>query len=220
MPCRAPSSEAPYKCGDHERVPLLASPARPAGSLRSLRQPCLDVDDRLALRPWRESDAETVKTAFDCPDIQRWHVRRMDSHDEALAWIAGWETRWDNETDASWAITDGHQPIGQVGLRTVSLAEGSAQLSYWVLPNARGTGVAVRAALALTQWTFDVVRLHRVFLLHSTANLASCRVAAKLGFGVEGTMRGALLHADGWHDAHTHARLRTDKDALSPASLP
>ncbi|WUX42615.1 GNAT family N-acetyltransferase [Streptomyces sp. NBC_01435] len=27
---------------------------------------------------------------------------------------------------------------------------------------------------------------------------------------VEGVMRGALLHADGWHDQHLHARLRGD----------
>jgi RimJ/RimL family protein N-acetyltransferase len=169
------------------------------------------VDDRLVLRPWRSSDAEMVRKAFDCPEIQRWHVRRMDSHDEAVAWTAGWETRWDNETDASWAITDSDRPIGQVGLRTISLFEGSAELSYWVLPEARGSGVAGRAAHAVTQWTFDVLGLHRVVLQHSTANLASCRVAAKLGFRDEGTMRDALLHADGWHDAHTHARLRTDR---------
>lgn len=152
-----------------------------------------------------------VRTAFDCPDIQRWHVRRMDSLDEALAWTAAWETRWDNETDASWAITDTQdRPIGQVGLRAISLFEGSAQVSYWVLPTARGTGVAARAALVLARWTFDVVRLNRIVLQHSTANLASCRVAAKLGFRVEGTLRAAQRHADGWHDIHTHARLRTD----------
>lgn len=106
-------------------MPLLVSPAQPAGSLKGLKQPHLDVDGRLTLRPWRESDAEMVRTAFDCPDIQRWHVRRMDSLDEALAWTAGWETRWDNETDASWAITDTQdRPIGQVGLRAISLFEG------------------------------------------------------------------------------------------------
>jgi RimJ/RimL family protein N-acetyltransferase len=197
-------------------MPLLVGPALPAGSLRELTQPRLDVDDRLALRPWRESDAEAVRTAFGCPDIQRWHVRRMDSRNEALDWISGWEVRWDCESDASWAIADDEdQPIGQVGLRTISLFEGSAQLSYWVLPEARGTGVAVRAARALTRWTFDVVRLHRVFLQHSTANQASCRVAVKLGFGVEGTLREAIRHADGWHDVHTHARLRTDNGAFS-----
>lgn len=168
-------------------MPYLVNPSLPAGTLRALEQPGLGVDDRLALRPWHESDATAVKAAFGCPDIQRWHVRRMD--------------------------TD-----GQVGLRTISLFDGSAQLSYWVAPEARGSGVATRAALALTRWTFDVVGLHRVFLQHSTANLASCRVAAKLGFGVEGTLRSAVLHADGWHDMHGHALLRTDEQCRQKRS--
>ena len=33
------------------------------------------------------------------------------------------------------------------------------------------------------------------------------RVAAKAGFTAEGTLRSALLHADGWHDMHLHARV-------------
>lgn len=196
-------------------MPRLVSPALPTGSLQSLRQPRID-GDALVLRPWRQSDAKTVQTAFGCPDIQRWHVTRMDSLDEALAWVAGWETRWDDEKDASWAITEHEdRPIGQVGLRAVSLSEGSAELSYWVLPDARGRGVAVRAARALTRWAFDVLGLHRVVLQHSTANVASCRVATKLGFQVEGTLRSAWIQADGRHDVHTHACLRTDSGWLA-----
>ena len=193
-------------------MPLLVDPALPAGSLRTVEQPLLRVDEQLVLRPWRADDAATVRAAFACPDIQRWHVRRMDSDDEARAWTAGWATRWADETDASWAIVDERddQPVGQVGLRSVSLVEASAQLSYWVLPTARGTGIAARALRTLTRWTFDVLGLNRLFLLHSTANLASCRVAGKAGFGVEGTLRDSMLHADGWHDVHLHARLRTD----------
>ena len=196
-------------------MPLLVGPAHPTGALRDLGQPCLEVDERLALRPWRDSDAATVQAAFACPDIQRWHVRRMDSPDEALAWIMNWAAEWDEETGASWAVADrDDQPIGQVGLRSISLFEASAQLSYWVLPGARGTGVAARAAGTLTRWTFDTVRLHRIGLQHSTANQASCRVAAKLGFALEGTARSSLIHADGWHDMHIHARLCTDGSIL------
>jgi [ribosomal protein S5]-alanine N-acetyltransferase len=201
------------------RVPLLVDPALPAGSLRTIDQPCLAIAEQLALRPWREEDAATVRTAFACPDIQRWHVRRMDSDDEARGWIADWAKRWDDETDASWAIVRRRddQAIGQVGLRTVILFEASAQLSYWVLPAARGTGVAVQAVQALTAWAFDTLRLNRLFLLHSTANLPSCRVAYKASFGIEGTLRGHARHADGWHDMHLHARLRTG--AESPPGL-
>ena len=35
-------------------------------------------------------------------------------------------------------------------------------------------------------------------------------MAAKAGFALEGTKRSALLHADGWHDMHLHARIRGD----------
>ena len=135
----------------------------------------------------------------------------MDTPDEALAWIMRWTSGWDNETEASWAIVDqADRPVGQVGLRAISLYDASAALSYWVLPDARGAEVAVRAARALTRWTFDTARLHRIGLQHSTANQPSCRVAAKLGFGLEGTARSSLMHVDGWHDMHIHARLRTD----------
>jgi RimJ/RimL family protein N-acetyltransferase len=87
-------------------------------------------------------------------------------------------------------------------------------MSYWVLPAARGTGIAARATRTLMRWAFDTLLLNRLFLVHSTANLPSCRVALKAGFRVEGTLRGHTLHADGWHDMHMHARLRTDADRI------
>jgi RimJ/RimL family protein N-acetyltransferase len=201
-------------------VPLLVEPALPAGALRSLSPPRLVVDDQLVLRPWRpdEADATVVRTAFALPDIQRWHLRRMDSDAEAHEWVTAWGKRWDAETDGSWAIADARddQAIGQIGLRTVVLAEGQAQLSYWVLPAARRAGVAARAAHTLTAWGFTSLGLRRLFLVHSTANEPSCRVAHRAGFAYEGTLRGYLRHTDGWHDVHIHGRLATDGPTGGP----
>jgi RimJ/RimL family protein N-acetyltransferase len=164
----------------------------------------------LVLRPWRSADIRAVKAAFDQPDIQRWHVRRIDSDAEARGWISGWSQRWDHETDASWAIVRDDDAIGQVGLRTIKLFAADAQMSYWVLSDARGAGVAARATRALARWVFDTLRLQRLSLMHSTENPASCRVALSAGFPGEGIMRGYMLHTDGWHDTHVHGRLRTD----------
>ena len=191
---------------------LLVDSSIPDGSIKAREQPRIDIDENLALRPWRASDAAIVKAAFDSPEIQRWHVRRMENLDEALAWIATWPNRWNNEEAASWAIVDTgqDQPIGQVGLRGISLFDAIANLSYWVVPSARGRGVAVHAADALTRWSFAELGVHRIGLEHSIANEASCRVATKLGFAVDGTLRGAARHTDGWHDMHVHSRLRTD----------
>jgi RimJ/RimL family protein N-acetyltransferase len=132
----------------------------------------------------------------------------MADDSEARAWIAGWAARWAAETDASWAVTgQDDKPLGQVGLRELSLFEAAAEVSYWVLPNARGASIAVRATQAMTQWAFGTLRLNRLLLQHSTQNHASCRVAHKTGYAVEGIRRRAQRHTDGWHDMHTHARL-------------
>jgi [ribosomal protein S5]-alanine N-acetyltransferase len=189
-------------------MPLLVAPALPVGSLAAQEQPHLPVRPGLALRPWRDDDAPAVRAAFGCPAIQRWHVRRLDSDDEARSWTVQWADRWRDETAVSWAIVgDDDRPVGQVGLRGVLLTEASAHVSYWLLPAARGRGVATDALHAMTRWSFTRAGLHRLTLEHSTANAASCRVATRAGFAVEGVARGSMRHADGWHDMHVHARL-------------
>jgi RimJ/RimL family protein N-acetyltransferase len=62
----------------------------------------------------------------------------------------------------------------------------------------------------VARWAVDELGLHRLFLYHSTANPASCRVAAKAGFAFEGTLRSAMRHPDGWHDMHLHGLVPGD----------
>ncbi|CAM3887836.1 GNAT family N-acetyltransferase [Kibdelosporangium persicum] len=193
-------------------MPSLVDPVLPAGSLSALRQPVLEIGDHRTLRPWRDGDIPVVRAAFDCPDIQRWHTRRIDSDGEALAWITRWDRGWQEETEVNWAIADDDKAIGQVGLRGISLASSVAELAYWLLPEARGAGVMAKAVEVMTRWCFDTVGFHRLFLKHSTANMASCRVATTAGFVHEGTFRASMLHVDGWHDAHFHARLNEGND--------
>jgi ribosomal-protein-alanine N-acetyltransferase len=192
-------------------VPLLVDPALPQGTLCAATQPRLTANDGLVLRPWQQDDVAAVLTAFACPEIQRWHVRRLDTPEEAAEWVGQWAGRWETETAASWAVVDGDdQPLGQIGLRNISLAEGPASLSYWVTPAARGRSIAVRSVEALSAWAFESIGFNRLNIQHSTSNTASCRVAERTGYRVEGTLRQAIKHADGWHDWHLHGRLRTD----------
>jgi len=190
------------------RVPELVSPAVPAGRLRDHVQPVLTAQE-LVIRPWRPEDAAGLVAAYGDPDIQRWHARSMTGA-EALAWVASRSERWAAEAGADWAVVDESGLLGRVGLRVLDLAEGWGEAAYWVLPAARGRAVASRALGTVTEWLFEHVGLHRIELHHATGNAASCRVAAKAGYALEGTMRRRTLHADGWHDMHLHARLRDD----------
>jgi len=189
-------------------VPDLSPTVVPAGQLCGEIQPRLKVDE-LLIRPWQSADAANVVEAYNDPAIQKWHVRSM-TEPEALAWLTSRMDHWAAETGADWAIVGRGELWGRVGLRALDLSEATGEAAYWVLPSARGRNVAPRALCAVTTWMFTHVGLHRIELMHSTANEASCRVAHKAGYALEGTKRRSGLFADGWHDMHLHARLRDD----------
>ena len=186
----------------------LVAPVLQPGSLSSRQQPVLAIDDRFMLRPWVENDAAALVAAYADPDIQRWNLHVLDAEESEQLTIS-WNDAWKNETGAHWAIAtiSDDLAIGKVGLRTIDLSAGEAEVSYWVAPQARGVGAASLATVTLSEWLLEDLGLHRLELGHSLRNPASCHVASNAGFVPEGTLRSALLHADGWHDMHWHARV-------------
>lgn len=180
----------------------------PPGHLSRRAQPRLSVA-RLTLRPWEHADAGSLVRAYGDADIHRWHARSMTPA-EAERWVEHESERWRTDRGGSWAVTLDGLVVGRVGIGGVSLEEARAGVTYWVLPEARGAGVAARALRAVSDWAFDAAGFHRLELEHSTKNPASCRVAAKAGFLPEGTKRARALHFDGWHDMHAHGLLADD----------
>ncbi|MGH3638541.1 MAG: GNAT family N-acetyltransferase [Mycobacterium sp.] len=196
-------------------VPSLVSPAIAVGSLSESAQPSISVSAEATLRPWMPRDAPALVAAYADPAIQRWHVKRMDSTDEASGWIDRWRSYWTDETEAHWAlVSSSDELLGRMALKGLNLEDGKAGLAYWIVANARGRGLCTKAALSLSNWAFQEHGFHRIGLEHSVANTASCRVAVKAGFRAEGTRRGAGFHADGWHDMHLHGRLSDDEASL------
>jgi hypothetical protein len=98
--------------------------------------------------------------------------------------------------------------LGRIALLGFNFYDGVAGVAYWVLPAARGVGVATCAAAALSAWALEEIGFRRLELSHSTRNHASCRVAAKSGYLLEGTKRSAAVHDDGRHDMHLQTASR------------
>lgn len=181
----------------------------PSGTLAARPQPTLMVDDELAIRAWHRDDAPAVIRAFADADIRFWHSHLIDTTDEAIEWIEATHQKWSAESSANWAIGDRRTDVvlGRAALTRVVLHEGFGEVAYWVLPEARGTGVASRASAVVVDWAFAALGLHRLEIEHSAHNPASCSVADRLGFASEGTRRSARMHPDGWHDMHVHGRI-------------
>ncbi|MFD8432567.1 GNAT family N-acetyltransferase [Streptomyces coelicoflavus] len=193
-------------------MPYLTRPVLAAGTLSRTPQPTVPSGDGLLLRPWRTEDAPAVHAAFQDPVMHQWHIRTADSEEEVRGWITEWQQAWKGERNVQWAVADAADDrlLGRVALRQVLLGDGVAEVAYWTTAGARGRGVAARATGTLARWALDEIGFQRLELSHAVANAASCRVAQKSGFALEGTKRSALLHPDGWHDMHLHARVRGD----------
>ncbi len=175
-------------------------------------QPTFVLPGGRELRPWRETDAEVLVASGLDPDIVQWNRVERLSPAAARRKIADWGRRWTEEAAAIWAISrrDDDRAVGLMGIGDFDLRGGSAEILYWLLPAGRGEGAALDATVRVSRWALEELGLHRLRITHSVGNPASCRVAQRAGFALEGTMRSALLHADGWHDEHLHARVAGD----------
>lgn len=101
-----------------------------------------------------------------------------------------------------WLKQGDHQIfVGQITLGGLSFgAYRGGYIGYWVDRRFANKGITTRAVLALTQYGFQELKLHRIEINMRPENAASQRVAEKAGYIFEG-IRNRYLHIDGdWRD--------------------
>ena len=103
------------------------------------------------------------------------------------------------------AATD--EVLGGCAYHHLDLQRGTVELGYWLLPRARGRGVASRAVRALAEHAF-AQKLRRVHAVVRLENNASMQVLVRAGFTREGVLRSYLPYADEWRDAALFSLLR------------
>lgn len=133
-------------------------------------------------------------------------------HVVLAAWVAR-RNDWSGGDHASWAIRAAGdlRLLGSVSVFRIDRDQGDAEIGYAVLPAERGAGAAAAAVRQAAAHAFGTLGLHRLQLFHAVENTASCRVAAKAGFTLEGTLRQSYRYADGrHHDEHVHGLLSSD----------
>ena len=109
-------------------------------------------------------------------------------------WVHEYLDRFDGENRMGWAILDGDEFVGYAVTGPIDRESLEVELGYAVSPWARGRGVATETLRQLTQWAFDE-GMQRVTAVISVDNPASSRVAAKVGYTLEGVLR-SVHHRD------------------------
>lgn len=151
-------------------------------------------DGDLVLRPWTEDDVDALVAGCNDPEIAHWipMIPHPYTRDDALAFIRG-EVRSDYE---ALAVNLGGRVVGGIGLGLNSHGY-RGSIGYWIARPARGQGVCTRALRLLARHALEDLQLQSVQLATDPENLASQRVAEKVGFRREGVMRAHLRHPDG-----------------------
>lgn len=184
---------------------------------RSLNRVNVIETTRLRLRLPRHSDAPLVLALMSDPETRRWNAAPAVVD---LGGAIGWIDRtadWSDGDHASWAIADPQTDefLGVVSVHSINPDQQDAEIGYRVLAAARGRGIATAAVIAATTWAFQNLSLVRIELAHAVANPASCAVATRCGYLLEGTLRQSFVYGDGnRYDEHLHARLVTDEVAV------
>lgn len=160
------------------------------------------------------ADADDVARALVDHDIALWNPGVIrpgtPARERALLWIAD-RAAWASD-HASWVVRDldGHV-IGAVSVHHLDDAHGTGEIGYWMAPDGRERGIGAAAVDAATRYAFEELGLARVELFHAVENEASCRLALRCGYLLEGTARESFVYGDGLrHDEHLHARLAKD----------
>lgn len=170
----------------------------------------------LHLRPHQPDDIDALVVACQDPDIQKWTsvpspYTRADAEEFVLVTVpAGW-TRG---TDLNFLVLDSttEDRLAAVGLHLARNDDPAiGEIGYWCAAPARGQGVMTRAVGVVCRWGFEALGLARIEWYAVVGNIASRRVAERVGFSVEGTLRSRLDIGDGArHDAWVGSLLRSD----------
>jgi RimJ/RimL family protein N-acetyltransferase len=164
----------------------------------------------LLLRPWQDTDIETIVEAYRDDAMRRWLMSSVENEDEARAWLANRKAGWADGTHLSWTIEENSAVVGHFVVKAADPPTmPAAGVGYWTLAEARGRGIASRCVETATQWFFgpqDIMPTDEVELLHTIGNEGSCRVAEKSGYPLDSIL--PALPPQFPNEGHRHLRRR------------
>lgn len=141
--------------------------------------------ERLILRPWQESDAESLYEYAKNPavgPVAGWPVHTsVDNSREIIRTVLTAE-----ETYAV-CLREDKKAIGSIGLMTgkasnLDIAEDEGEIGYWIGVPFWGQGLIPEACRELIRYAFSDLKLKKLWCGYFDGNLKSKRVQEKCGF--------------------------------------
>jgi len=177
----------------------------------------------IGVRRFRPDDAPLLFSAV-CESLQAlcqfmtW-CRPDYSLEDSQGFIARCHYAWEQEVEYNFAIIDARDKtlIGSIGLNRIDWANHCANIGFWVRQTWTRRGVATATARLIAEFGLRDLGLQRLELMVPAHNLASLRVAAKLGAKFEGVLRNRVFLANQAYDACVFGLVLAD--LTSPTAL-
>ena len=171
--------------------------------------PSLVVDNQLSLSILSLSDAKEV---FKLVDENRIYLRKtlpwldeVNSLDEQISYISHCISDYELYKGIMYSVSSDGDIIGTIGLNSIDYENRVCGVGYWVSEEFAGKGIATRCCSRLIDHCFNDLNLHRFVLEAAIENIASCRVAEKLGLRLEGVIKDREWLYDRFLDANLYA---------------
>ena len=173
-------------------------------------------DERLLLRAFRVEDAEAIHAAVreSMNELMQW--LSWCHPDYAIAdtrqFLDGRAEAFQADGEYSFAIIEraSGRFVGATGINQLEKAALRANLGYWLRTSANGRGYATRATKLVARWAFESQGLERIEIVAATGNLASQRVAERVGATREAIARNRLRVHGVQHDAVVFSLIPAD----------
>ena len=167
------------------------------------------LTDRLRLRRSVPADAATIAGYRSDPDVHRYQGWDRTDEDGIRSDIEQMAIRSPGEP-GGWvqlSVEDRHTGllVGDVGMSPADGESGVIKIGYTMAPQFQGRGYASEAVRALAAYAFDVLGAEVVRAYASAENLASIRVAEKVGM----RLVERIEHREGdevWHGVRYELR--------------
>jgi ribosomal-protein-serine acetyltransferase len=177
------------------------------------------IDSATALRVLREADAAELfaLTEANRAFLRQWlpWVDLVTSEEDSHSFLETVAEQHKAGRGPTFGVFRDGALAGVVGYLPIDQVNRSGELGYWLAEREQGQGVMTACCRFAVRYGFLTLDLHRVQIAAGVDNLASRAIPERLGFKLEGILRGRENLYGRFIDHALYAQLRSEFDAAN-----
>ncbi len=175
------------------------------------------IDSATSLRVLREDDAAELflLTETNRAYLRRWlpWVDLVTSEEDSRSFVATVTKQRQDGRGPTFGILHDGALVGVVGYVPISLVNRCGEIGYWLAERAQGRGIMTACCRFVVRYGFLTLDLYRIQIAAGIDNLPSRAIPERLGFKLEGILRGRENLNGRFIDHAMYSLLRSEFDA-------